>query len=52
VDCISLARDKDQRKDSSEHGNEPSCSINAGTFLNGCTTVGLSLSVQLQRVSI
>jgi hypothetical protein len=35
---------------SCEHGNEPSRSLNAGQFLSGCTTGGLSRRAQLVTI--
>jgi hypothetical protein len=38
-------------ENSSEHGNEPSGSINVGKFLSSCTTGGFSRRAQLHGVS-
>jgi hypothetical protein len=38
-------------EDSCQSGNEPSGSIKCREFSSGCTTGGLSSSVQLHRVS-
>jgi hypothetical protein len=47
VDWIELAQDRDQWEVSCEYGDEPSGSLIAGNFLNGCTLGSFSGRAQL-----